>query len=444
MHEYLIGKINALSGSVMDAVKRANHIFKQWLNRYQRDNKSLIPLDDSRFIHRYSDLERNGEAGELLSKSLRRGWLKAGLQTFFIMSVLLIAGYVIWDLYMKDHRRENDIGTLTIHNDSGASLSLQRIQHFGKKDDKLEIIKLDRAETYIEGPAYYRLSAEIKDANKKNLNWSYPIFIKDEDTSVTITIKLPQDQEEMANIPAGKFRMGDIKGADFSAPVHDVYLDTFQIDKTEVSNEDFGRFIVAKGYETTSLWEDKDGASETGLDYLTNMRAKQPKYWNDKEYNQDKHPVVGVSWFEARAYCRWIGKELPTEAQWEKAARGTEGYEWSFGNDWDETKANSRSEKDGYDEAAPVTAYQANSFGLYNMSGNVWELVQDFYQNDFYTSAKGQEANPVNNQTEGWHRVVRGGSWIDYLEVVLSASYRFRIYPFNRDIYIGFRCARTL
>lgn len=450
MHEYLISKINAISGGVMGAVKRANHIFKQWLNRYQRDSKTLISLEDSRFIHRYSDMDRNGEAGELLAKSLHRGWLNVGLLTVFSLVLIFLAGWFIYELRNESYRNSHDIGTLLVHNETGAKLFLQRIQHYGKKDDKPEMITLDRAEMYLEGPAYYRLRAEIKDANKKDLNWSYPVFIMDEDTSVTVTIKLPQDHDEMAYISAGTFRMGD-KNADAeggpgkNAPAHDVYLDAFQIGKTEVSNQDYAKFIVAKGYETTSLWEDKNGTSKAGLEYLADKEVKQPQYWNKKKYNQDDHPVVGVSWFEARAYCRWNGKELPTEAQWEKAARGLEGYEWSFGNDWDETKTNSyRSEKDGYAETAPVTAYQVNSYGLYNMSGNVWEWVQDAYQADFYTSSTGQEANPVNNSAGGMSRVLRGGSWVNDYARYLRASYRNWFNPYSRSNDIGFRCARTL
>ena len=179
---------------------------------------------------------------------------------------------------------------------------------------------------------------------------------------------------------------------------------------------------------------------------MANMGTpKQPSYWNDENYNQDDHPVVGISWFEARAYCRWNGKELPTEAQWEKAARGPEGYEWLFGNDWDKSKVNSGS-GDNYQKAAPVDTneFQANTYGLHHMSGNVREWVQDIYQAGFYTTTKGKEANPVNNTEEAEYRVLRGGSWSDNIAQFLRASVRYVYYPYNWDILIGFRCARTL
>lgn len=410
----------------------------------------MIPLADSRFIQRYSDLDRNGTAGELLAKSLHRGWLNRGLLTVFGLVLVSLAGWFINEIQNERYRNSHDIGTLIVHNDIGADLSLKRIRHYGKPDAKPEALPVDEGQTYIAGPADYMLSAAIKDANKKDLNWAYPVFIEDEDTTVSIVIELPPDQEEMAYIPAGTFRMGDknpegVGNPDENAPVHDVFLKAFLIDKTEVSNQEFKEFIDAKGYETESLWKDKNEASKAGLEFLARMEeAKQPRYWDDKDYNQDDHPVVGVSWFEARAYCRLNRKELPTEAQWEKAARGPEGYEWSFGNIWDETKANSgASEKDGYG-TAPVTAYQANSYGLYNMSGNVLEWLQDAYQAGFYKTTKGKEANPVNNQAEGKNRVQRGGSWYDYIARSFRASHRFRFYPNDGSNFIGFRCARTL
>ena len=136
---------------------------------------------------------------------------------------------------------------------------------------------------------------------------------------------------------------------------------------------------------------------------------------------------------------------MPTEAQWEKAARGPEGYEWSFGNVWDITKANSGSGKDGYKSTAPVTAFQANSYGLYNMSGNVWEWVRDVYQRGYYTTKKGKEDNPVNvnDQAEG-RRVLRGGSLYSPNSLFLRASNRNMDSPGYWNDFIGFRCARTL
>jgi len=174
------------------------------------------------------------------------------------------------------------------------------------------------------------------------------------------------------------------------------------------------------------------------------MSKKQPGYWNDETLNQNDYPVVGVSWFEARAYCRWKGVELPTEAQWEKAARGPEGYEWSFGNDWDESKVNSN-RADNYQKTAPIDteAFPANTYGLHHMSGNVWEWVRDVYQDDFYTSSKGLEANPVNDQVEG-SKVMRGGSWYNFDALNFRASHRYRSYPDFSYFIIGFRCARTL
>ena len=441
MHEYLIGKINALSGTVMDAVKRANHIFKQWMNRYQRDNKTLIPLADCHFIRRHSDLERNGKAGELLSKSMRWGWFKAGIITLSILGGVLIAGWYFWT---EIDRRDRNMGMLIINNSVDAKLKLERIRHYRRTKEKQQTISLSDNEIYLEGPADYKLSAEIN-----GVNLAYPVFIEGYNYNITVTITQPLDStsipEDMAYIPAGTFRMGDKfdkDGIDSDAPAHDVCLDAFLIDKTEVSNQDFAEFIDAEGYKNTSLWEDKNKTSQAGIAFLDKMEEpKQPRNWKDGEDYQDDNPVNGVSWFEARAYCRWKDKELPTEAQWEKAARGPEGYEWSFGNIWDKTKANSN-EKDDYERTAPVEHYQANSYGLKNMSGNVWEWVQDVYGKDFYISDKGGTDNPINDEEEG-SRILRGGSW-DFDPQDLRASNRDWYDPFNGNSFIGFRCARTL
>jgi len=442
MHEYLIGKINAISGSVMDAAKRANHIFKQWLARYQRDKKTLIPLADCHFIRRYSDLERNGTAGELLARSLHWGWLKVGVITVAGLAAIAVAGWYYWQ---EIDRRDRNMGMLVINNPIGAELKLERIRHYHKKNEKQEKINLDDNEIYLEGPADYKLTAKIKDTKS-----AYPVFIEGFGKSLTVKIEQPPKSDDipegMAYIAAGTFRMGDKvdkDGLDADAPAHLVFLNAYLIDKTEVSNQDFAKFIVAEGYENKTLWKDENDASQVGLEFLGNMeKPEQPRYWNDESFNKLDYPVVGVSWFEASAYCRWKHKQLPTEAQWEKAARGPEGYEWSFGNDWDETKANSRGKVDGHEKTAPVTSYQENSYGIYNMSGNVWEWVQDVYKKDFYGSTEGVVTNPVNDESEGLH-VLRGGSWI-YDPEDLRSSDRDRGYPGVGVNDFGFRCARTL
>jgi formylglycine-generating enzyme required for sulfatase activity len=248
----------------------------------------------------------------------------------------------------------------------------------------------------------------------------------------------------MVFIPPGEFQMGDKNSANGVSSIaipHDVFLDGFLIDKTEVSNRAYRKFIEAGGYNLKEL-RGKRLWSEDGWTFKS--ERKEPEYWGDENLNKDNYPVVGVSWYEADAYCRFLDKRLPTEAEWEKAARGPEGYEWSIGNDPNEieTKVNSVSEQDGYEYTAPVIERQfgSNGYGLYHMSGNVWEWVYDFYNGAFYYE-KGTEKNPVNSKATNF-RSVRGGSWnINHWSFEVSLRGWFP--PAIRHGDIGFRCART-
>ena len=149
----------------------------------------------------------------------------------------------------------------------------------------------------------------------------------------------------------------------------------------------------------------------------------RPEYWTDPKWNKADHPVVGVSYFEAEAYATWAGKRLPTEQEWEKAARGTDGREYPWGNDFDTTKCNSY--ESGITATTAVTSHEEgiSPFGCFDMAGNVWEWCSSWY----YQSL---------NQ-----RVIRGGSWSS-VAVDLRSSGRNRLTTFVRDLTIGFRLAQ--
>jgi iron(II)-dependent oxidoreductase len=216
----------------------------------------------------------------------------------------------------------------------------------------------------------------------------------------------------MVIVPAGEFTMGSNDSAD-EKPPHRVYLDAFFIDKYPTTNAFYERFMDATG------------------------RAA-PLSWNDSSFNAPQQPVVGVSWDDADAYCRWAGKRLPTEAEWEKAARGTDGRKYPWGEQWEASRANSTESK--FNRTTPVGSYPSgvSPYGAYDMAGNAWEWVADWYLSDYYQRSPGR--NPIGPDS-GSRRVLRGGSWNDF-PFLLRATYRLSYTPVNRNDYVGFRCAK--
>jgi formylglycine-generating enzyme required for sulfatase activity len=220
-----------------------------------------------------------------------------------------------------------------------------------------------------------------------------------------------EDGTEMVRVPAGEFTMGS-DDHDNEKPPHRVYLDAYAVDKYEVTNALYKRFMDATG------------------------RAA-PAYWTDAKWNGATQPVVGVSWHDADAYCRWAGKRLPTEAEWEKAARGTDGRKYPWGDQWEASRANAENK---LGKTAPVGSYSSgvSPYGAHDMAGNVWEWVADWYDAGYYKQTP--ERNP-QGPASGSARVLRGGSW-NHGTVSLRASDRDGSAPVARYGGIGFRCAR--
>lgn len=246
-----------------------------------------------------------------------------------------------------------------------------------------------------------------------------------------------QQLGEMVTVPAGKFQMGtDLKNADApSHPQHAVELKAYRIDKYLVTNAQYARFVAATGHRVPSDW--KDGKIQQGTLL---------------------HPVTMVSWYDAAAYAKWAGKRLPTEAEWEKAARGTDARRWPWGNEMDPKRLNTYY---NMGSATDVTAFPngASPYGLLDMAGNVDEWVEDDFEPYKGTDAepevfKGKIAKVQSDQdqsmklsdqvpVEGKYKVLRGGSWKG--DPFSTASYhRDYSWPNYASDFYGFRCASDL
>lgn len=224
--------------------------------------------------------------------------------------------------------------------------------------------------------------------------------------------------EGMALVPGGYFTMGSDSVGE--RPKHKVWVDTFFLDKCEVTNRQYKDFIKATGHP-------------------------QPPFFRDSILGLPDHPVVGVSYCDAQSFAHWAGKRLPTEAEWERAARGgLTGKDFPWGNETPTGRCNfaphGDKEADGYAFTSPVGRFAANKYGLYDMAGNAWEWCQDFYDTLFYQTSP--ERNPAGPDS-GYTRVLRGGSWLSINPKHLKCSSRLELKPYVLDRYYGFRCAKT-
>jgi formylglycine-generating enzyme required for sulfatase activity len=236
---------------------------------------------------------------------------------------------------------------------------------------------------------------------------------KDEPTELPKTIK-GKDGAPMVLIPAGEFQMGG-NDHDNEKPIHTVYVDAFYMDKYEVTNKQYGKFMDATGY-------------------------KAPRYWSDSKYNAPEQPVVSVSWHDAAAYAKWSGKRLPTEAEWEKAARGDltgKKYPWGDKLTHDDANYKGTGGKDRWDNTSPVGSFSPNGYGLYDMTGNVCEWCSDWLGENYYSSSP--KRNPTG-PSSGEKRVLRGGEWFYFPSDNLRCAGRSSSNPTYTILLVGFRC----
>lgn len=230
-------------------------------------------------------------------------------------------------------------------------------------------------------------------------------------------------------VPAGIFKMGSAEGEAHEQPVHEVELDAFYIDKFQVTNAQYMAFATATG-------------------------VPRPVFITHEAFNHPRQPVVSIPWVHARDYCAWAGLQLPTEAQWEKAAGGTDGRFYPWGNEApNATLANFNFQASG---PLPVGSHPdgASPYGAHDMAGNVWEWMMDEFSPTFY--ARSPRKNPVNieaNGGEGGDRTVRGGGWIsparDLRVSARNTAFHVAQSQTGGDLYLvqlalGFRCVRLI
>ena len=203
-------------------------------------------------------------------------------------------------------------------------------------------------------------------------------------------------------------------------PQRQVEVGGFWMDRDEVTNRHFEDFVTATGHQTDA---EKRGEAQ-------NWRTL---YTSDKR----DHPVVVVSWNDANAYCQWLGKRLPTEAEWEKAARGTEGYLWPWGDFWDAARVNSTESgiNGTYAVGARGGELGQSPHGVNDMAGNVWEWTADWW--GWYENPH----RPPESNQEGWGKVIRGGSWRKQ-GYETRTTFRGRADPSGYSDDMGFRCAK--
>jgi formylglycine-generating enzyme required for sulfatase activity len=227
-----------------------------------------------------------------------------------------------------------------------------------------------------------------------------------------------QEAGSMALVPAGEFTMGSATGDSDEQPERKVYVDAFLMDRYEVTVAEYAAFLQAKGIDPPSDWK------------IMNQPANQ------------KRPAANMDSVDAAAYCKWAGKRLPTEAEWEKAARGTDGRLYPWGNEPPTpTHANfGKTDWNNHTVLATVGSFEAGKspYGLYDMAGNVWEWVSDWYDFRYYKTA------PLKNPTgpsSGGTKVIRGGAWNGNARALRSAN-RSLISPTDQGL-TGFRCAKN-
>jgi len=249
----------------------------------------------------------------------------------------------------------------------------------------------------------------------------------------------------LARIPAGEFLMGAADFEEDERPIHRVAVSEFFIGRFPVTHDEYARFVRAAGYPAPGI-RDLPLITANGRDEVFRELALPYTWQRDQPPSgHGSHPVVLVTYRDALAYCDWLGQDLgrtvrlPTEAEWERAARGgLDGYRYPWGNDIDATRCNYLTDASAKRQRGtrPTGTYPPNAFGLYDVCGNVWEWVSDWYGPDYY--GVGETKDP-RGPDSGSMRIVRGGSWVNDDVTMLRCAYRHKVPPDTYAYSVGFR-----
>jgi len=229
----------------------------------------------------------------------------------------------------------------------------------------------------------------------------------------------PIDSMKMIYVPAGEFQMGSETGENDQKPVHAVYFDSFWIDQTEVTNAMYAKCVKGGKCDPPS----------------SNRSYTHDNYYGNSEF--DNYPVIYVSWNDAKAYCEWAGRRLPTEAEWEKSARGSDARTYPWGNE--SPTDNLLNYNSAVGDTTEVDKYPngTSPYGVLDMAGNVWEWASSLYQPYPYSAIDGREDLSASGS-----RVLRGGAWSDHVAPYVRSASRYPLDPAYSNFLIGFRCSR--
>ena len=407
-------------------------------------------------------------------------WLKVALPA--IIALVLLGGG-LWLYFSGGFVRLSEkyaqspmvgtVGVLNVENPEGADVKLYHV--IGTR--VIKQIPFDGESARLQRGDYYLEAVKGRDIAR------FPVYIEGRGHRLTVQTSFPPStavSPRFAYIPAGWFRMGNKEtnvahfGFPDESPDIDVYVSGFFLSKYEVTNQEYLEFVESGGYYEEAYWQrliddwpsltqqvpsyERAFGNDGWQSVLKYIRTSfidtddrpGPRLWEfddpPYDYGHDNSPVFGISLYEAEAYCRWMTEKtgvlhrLPTEAEWEKAARGHEGYFFSYGNEYDGTLANTESQG-----PKNVGSYPPNSYGLYDMTGNVWEWVSDHYHAESYQLWEETYDSDIRDPqafdaAKPYDRViVRGGSFRSVNRINARTPARYPMFPNDWHTNIGFR-----